>query len=266
MAGRFRRRRDTGSREVRPSFPGPGGEPGQPLISWGEEGAGFDSGANSALGFAAGSLDGPQAAGVCEGEGGLSGNGDSMLPKGAGHARKPDNERARDIIARQLAMTDRSRKQLSDALARRGIPADVAEAALDRFAGLGLVDDARFAEVLVRTRLAEKHASKRAISEELRRKGVAPDIVEQATRGIGEDEELANAVAFAVKKLRIASGKPETLDRRTYAALARRGFSPSLCSRALAEAKRRREAGEDGRDPDAAWGCSMFGYETGLGL
>lgn len=180
---------------------------------------------------------------------------------------KTDTERARDIITRQLAMMDRSRKQLADALAARDIPEHVARQELDHFAELGLIDDAHFAEVLVRTRLAEKHASKRAIAMELRRKGVAVDIVECATEGIDEDSEYANAVVLAMKKLRIASGKPETLDRRVYAALARRGFSPGICSKALAEAKGRIEAGEDERDFDSAsFGGSMFGYDTSLGI
>lgn len=82
-------------------------------------------------------------------------------------------EKARDIVVRQLAMMDRSRAQLSEALERRGIGPEVADEILERFEEIGLIDDAHFAEVLTRTRFAEKGASRRAILSELQRKGVA---------------------------------------------------------------------------------------------
>lgn len=168
---------------------------------------------------------------------------------------KSEEERARDILTRQLAMMDRSRFQLAQALATRGIPDEVAEAALTHFTELGLIDDAHFAEVLVRTRLAEKHASRRAIVVELRCKGVAADIIEEAISHISEEEEFANAVALAMKKLRIASGKADTLERRVWAALERRGFSHSICARAMAEAKERIATGADGV-ASASWAPS----------
>lgn len=146
-------------------------------------------------------------------------------------------ERARDIVTRQLAMMDRSRKQLLDAMCQRGVDDETAHSVLDWFAGHGLVNDEQFAEVLVRTRLAEKHASRRAIAEELRRKGVDSQIIEDAVNAISDEDEYENALQIAVKKLRIASGNPATLRQRTYASLARRGFSPDHCSRALAEAE-----------------------------
>ncbi|MBP3222522.1 MAG: RecX family transcriptional regulator, partial [Actinomycetaceae bacterium] len=54
-----------------------------------------------------------------------------------------------------------------------------------------------------------------------------------------ENVELENAINIAQKKLRIASGNPQTLMRRTYATLARKGFSPSICSKAIAIAQER---------------------------
>ncbi len=42
---------------------------------------------------------------------------------------------------------------------------------LDRFEEVGLVDDAQYAEMIVRTRHAERGLSRRAISTELRRRG-----------------------------------------------------------------------------------------------
>ena len=145
--------------------------------------------------------------------------------------------RGRDIVMRQLAMVDRSRAQLAQAMERRDVPSDVAEEVLSYFESIGLVDDAHFAEVVTRTRLAEKKASRRAISEELRRKGVDRELVEQAVSTIDPEEELEGAVQLAFKKLASRSGNPKTLYRRTYAMLARRGYSPSQCTLALRQAQ-----------------------------
>ena len=152
-------------------------------------------------------------------------------------AEKTEWERARDIVTRQLSMMDRSRKQLLDAMRQRNVDEETAQSVLDWFAGHGLVDDEHFAEVLVRTRLAEKRASRRAIAEELRRKGVDSEIIEDALSVISDEDEYDNALQVALKKLRIASGNPATLRQRTYATLARRGFNPDHCSRALAAAE-----------------------------
>ena len=54
---------------------------------------------------------------------------------------------ARSIVLRQLSHSAKSRFQLSQKLAEREIPADVAEAVLDRFEVVKLIDDAEFAQI-----------------------------------------------------------------------------------------------------------------------
>ncbi|MDD9204853.1 regulatory protein RecX, partial [Georgenia sp. 10Sc9-8] len=62
---------------------------------------------------------------------------------------EPDPEQvARTIALRQLSAAPRSRAQLADAMARKDVPEAVAEAVLDRFTEVGLVDDAAYAEML----------------------------------------------------------------------------------------------------------------------
>lgn len=156
----------------------------------------------------------------------------------------------RDVVMRQLAMMDRSRAQLAEALARREVPDDVAEEVLQRFEEVGLIDDAHFADVLTRTRFNGKGASRRAITMELRRKGVAQDVAQAAVEQIDPDAELDVAIRLAEKKLRAGGGNPATLDQRAYSLLARRGFSPAQCSKALAEARHRLGEQREDRDYD----------------
>jgi regulatory protein len=161
-------------------------------------------------------------------------------------SRVEQRQMARDIVTRQLAMMDRSRVQLERTLARKGIPSDVSEEVLSRYEELGLIDDEHFAEVLARTRFAQKGASRRAIAAELEQKGVDRDIIEHATAQIDADAEFGAAVELASKKLRGAGGKPETLYQRTYAMLARRGFGAGVCSSALRVAREKVDAERGG--------------------
>ena len=70
-------------------------------------------------------------------------------------------EKGRAIVVRQLSMMDRSRRQLDEAMAKRGVPDDVRSEVLDRYTELGLIDDAHFADALVQTRLAGAGTSRR---------------------------------------------------------------------------------------------------------
>ncbi len=60
-------------------------------------------------------------------------------------------------------------------LRRRGISAPVIERVLDRFTEVGLIDDQAYAEAYVRTKHQERALSRRALTAELRRKGVDDD-------------------------------------------------------------------------------------------
>lgn len=176
--------------------------------------------------------------------GGRSQRGASRYGRGA--RRGPDLEslseeehlhRARDIVYRQLGMMDRSRYQLSQALHTRQVPEAVAERVLHEFEAAGYIDDAKFARTLTAARRRDKNASRRATSAELRRKGVDASIIEEVLADIEPEAELDSAVELALKKLRSASGKPETLAQRTYAMLARRGFTAEQCAQALRQAR-----------------------------
>lgn len=155
-------------------------------------------------------------------------------------------KRGHDIIMRQLAMMDRSRSQLMQALVRREIHADVAEELLRRFEDAGLVDDRKFALAYVRMRSASGAHSRRKVALELKRKGIPQPLIEEALATLSVADEEEAAFQFALKKLKAASGKPETLHQRTYAALARRGYSAQVCSSALRRARAHRDNDEEG--------------------
>ncbi|WP_172121114.1 regulatory protein RecX [Actinomyces faecalis] len=149
-------------------------------------------------------------------------------------------EAARDIVLRRLDRSPAPRSALADLLERKEVDARVAQEVLDRLEAVGLIDDAAYAAVLARTRFAQKGAARRAIAEELRRKGLGEDVISLALAQIDSSDEQEAALALARKKLRsTANLAPEVRRRRALALLARKGYSASVATqayeRALAE-------------------------------
>ena len=90
-------------------------------------------------------------------------------------------------------------------MARKDVPDSVAEKVLDRFTEVGLIDDAEFARMLVRTRHAERGLSRRAIAVELRRKGIDDELAGAALEEVDSDDEEAAARALVRRKLAATS-------------------------------------------------------------
>ena len=76
---------------------------------------------------------------------------------------------AREVCLRLLTLSPKTRSQLAEALARKGIPDEVSERVLGRFTEVGLIDDEAFAQAWVRSRHTGKGLAPRALSAELRR-------------------------------------------------------------------------------------------------
>lgn len=145
-------------------------------------------------------------------------------------------EVAREIALRQLTAKARTRAELEKAMAKRGVPEEAAEAVLDRFTELRLIDDAAYAQAWAEG-LQRRQKSKRVLAQELRRKGVDDEIIDEALEGIDDADEYAAALALARKKAAAMRDlEPQVRNRRLAGALARRGFSSAVVYRAIREA------------------------------
>ncbi len=146
---------------------------------------------------------------------------------------------ARTIILNKQTARARSRQELADSLAERGVPDDVAAAVLDRFSEVGLVDDAAFAKAWVESRQASRGLSRRALGLELRRKGVDNEIVADSLAAIDDETEYDAARALVDKKLRSTrNADPQARWRQLVGLLARRGYSPALSMRVVRDVLR----------------------------
>lgn len=159
--------------------------------------------------------------------------------------------RARDICLRLLTGTAKTRKQLADALRKKEIPDEVAEEVLDRYEEVGLIDDAAFAEAWVESRHAVRGLGRRALAQELRTRGVAGELVEQAVAQVDADDEEAAARALVERKLRSTRGlDAQVRTRRLVGMLARRGYSEGLAFRVVRAVTAEEAEGDDG---DMEW-------------
>lgn len=149
----------------------------------------------------------------------------------------PGVAEARQIALRQLAMGPRSRQQLTEKMAARNCePQDIATV-LDRMTDVGLVDDAAYAEMLVRTKREGSGLAATALRHELRKKGVAPDIAERAVSGEAPEDERSRAQQLVHARLgRMAGLDREVKMRRLAALLARKGYPSGIAISVVREA------------------------------
>lgn len=145
-------------------------------------------------------------------------------------------EVARTIALRHLDRRDLTAAELRDRLAAKGVSDDVADAVVARFTAVGLVDDRRYAVHYAQSRQASRSLSRAAVRRELQRKGIDPDLLDEATAALDDDAEYRTARAFAERRMRALEGQVrEVRYRRLGAALARKGFAPGLVHRVLGE-------------------------------
>ena len=111
---------------------------------------------------------------------------------------------ARGICLRALTGAPKTRSQLAELLARRGVPEEAAEAVLDRFTEVGLIDDAAFARAWVSSRQAGRGLARRALQAELRAKGVDPEVAAEAVELVDDDDERAAARTLVAAPARAA--------------------------------------------------------------
>jgi len=160
---------------------------------------------------------------------------------GRGGARSPrlsdlsPAERAREICLAALERRMRSRFELNQILRRKGVPVEVGDPVLDRLTAAGLVDDEAFARALVESRQRSRPRGRRGLFAELRKKGIAPAVIELVLSEREEEEDRVEAARRAVAaKLRTLAGNPPALVRqRAEQFLLRRGFDYETIREAL---------------------------------
>jgi regulatory protein len=171
---------------------------------------------------------------------------------------------ARNICLRALTGTAKTRKQLAELLAKRGIPDDAATTVLDRFTEVGLIDDAAYARAWVNSRQAGRGLARRALGAELRAKGVDPEVTAAALEEVDPQDEWDAARRLVARRLpSMQRLDRQTAERRLVGMLARKGYGGGLAGYVVREAlDARGDDGDSGSDADQ--GHSDLGLDAFL--
>ena len=153
---------------------------------------------------------------------------------------------AYDAAVRMLGLREHSRFELADKLSRKGFPEDESREALNRLVEQRYVDDARYAEMVMRHHGTLGRAG---LVQQMRRRGIAPAIYGPLVDGVGREEELERALAAASRRSTpVPAGRVEREKwrRRTSSFLMRRGFAQPVVIAVLSQLSE--QAGVGGGD------------------
>ena len=138
-----------------------------------------------------------------------------------------DIEAAYRTVLRCLELRSYARSDLGRRLQRKGHPRQAVEAALERTAALGLLDDEAYARSYVQTRAARGRGPSR-LTRDLLGMGVQRSLIDRALAAEWPEGADGSSVPLALATKRAAqlgTLPRQTRRRRVLAYLARRGFS-----------------------------------------
>lgn len=152
-------------------------------------------------------------------------DGDALPAGRTRKSRRPEPtpvQRALGLLVRR----EHSRKELTRKLAARGVEADEARAAVERLAGEGWQDDARFAQSLVRSRAASGYGPLH-VRAELGTHGLDRDAIAAALDAF--DGDWKQVARDLVRRRFGEAGSWDMAQKRKAAdLLARRGFEAGV--------------------------------------
>lgn len=138
----------------------------------------------------------------------------------------------RERALRLLGRREYARAEVAERLRAWGLPPEAAEALLAEFEAAGYLSDARYAAATVRHRAAG--FAKRRILGELRARGVAAEVAQEAFAETGADDETTARELWQRRFGKAPANEKEKARQLRF--LQARGFSPGLIYKILREA------------------------------
>lgn len=133
-----------------------------------------------------------------------------------------------------LEFRNHSQKELQDKIKRSGISQEAAKEAAEKMEEIGLLDDAAYARNLARTLFERKKYGMRRVQQELKLKGISPEIIEQVLAEF-EPEDVSSVIRELLERKYPAYGEDEKVKKRAVAAMLRFGYQYDDIRRAMQE-------------------------------
>lgn len=149
-----------------------------------------------------------------------------------------DEERlkARSVALDYIAYQARTEQEVRRKLARKGFAEPVADEAVERMRELGYLDDAAYARAYVRGRLSGRGHGPQRIRTDLRKRGVAPAVIDAALDELVQRDDLLETALHHGRKrwVRLASEEdPYKRRKKLSDFLMRRGYDFDLIRRVV---------------------------------
>jgi regulatory protein len=160
--------------------------------------------------------------------------------------RRTESDRAIDLAYKAVARRDLTVAELRARLERKHVPPEAIDDAVAELEETGFLNDARYARQFAEDRRELEQWGTERIAQDLRRRGIAPQLIDAAVATHDRDSELRTALLLLRERYPKAPRDDRERDR-AWQMLVRRGYSPDLSYDAIrtwerAERERRRAA------------------------
>ena len=141
-------------------------------------------------------------------------------------------ERAIDLAYRAVARRERTEAELRTCLERKRVEPQAIDVAVEELTEAGYLDDARYARRFAEDKRELEQWGSERIARDLQRRGVAPELIEDAVSDSTRRAEFETALLLLERRFR----DPPRDDRdreRAWRMLVRRGYGSELAHEAI---------------------------------
>ena len=154
--------------------------------------------------------------------------------------------KAKDYAYRLLSYRQRSVKEITERLKKRGFASRIIRKTIEYLSQLNYLNDEEFARLWIRSKMQSRPSGLALLRYQLRQKGITQELLDKLfSEYAGQYDEYQAAKRLAVSRCRRYRGRSSLkIKRRLYDFLRRRGFSQEAIWQAL-EQERSREKSID---------------------
>lgn len=145
-----------------------------------------------------------------------------------------DYAQAKKTAMNMLAMRDHASDELRKKLLKRDLMPEAVDELIEKLQNSRLLNDEEFAHRFVRAQRENRKLSRSVLKRELSKKGISPELADDAVAEVDGEEELAREVA-AKKAASTRRLEYHVRERRILGMLARRGFPSAICIKVTRE-------------------------------
>lgn len=126
------------------------------------------------------------------------------------------------------------REKLEKRARKLRLSTEVIPEIIERLVELRLLDDLKYCRMWVEERSRMRPRGKFMLNQELRKKGISKDLLDQFWTNYGDIDEVALATRIYEKKRARVAGEPCKVREKLYRHLASKGFNHSVIQEVLA--------------------------------